>query len=146
MSAALTSTIVYFATKPMASLIPGLDASIFGALISSIDPVATLSVLSAVGFSDSDTIYILVFGGSLLNDDVAIVLYRVLLGHLNRCEDYETLGALIGVTKRFTIVSLGSICIGLAAGIASTFYFRALRGKQVPVVEVGTFFVWALVL
>lgn len=119
---------------------------LFGALISSIDPVATLSVLSAVGFAESDTIYILVFGEALLNDGVAIVLFRVLLDHLHGWDDDETLASFVGsIAQRFLVVSLGSIGIGLTAGVACTVYFWALRGRQVPVVEVGIFFVWALV-
>ena len=46
----------------------------FGSLISAVDPVATLAIFSAM---DVDPIlYMLVFGESILNDAVAIVLAR----------------------------------------------------------------------
>lgn len=48
--------------------LPLIDSLVFGSLISSIDPVATLGILSSVGVSRSDTLYILIFGESLLND------------------------------------------------------------------------------
>jgi NhaP-type Na+/H+ or K+/H+ antiporter len=55
-----------------------VEALTFGALISSIDPIAVLSVLSNMGMTDTDTIYVLIFGESLLNDGVAIVLFETL--------------------------------------------------------------------
>ena len=44
----------------------------FGSLISAVDPVATLAIFQAI---DTDPVlYMLVFGESVLNDAVAIVL------------------------------------------------------------------------
>ena len=52
----------------------------FGSLISAVDPVATLAIFSAM---DVDPIlYMLVFGESILNDAVAIVLARYYKFHL----------------------------------------------------------------
>jgi NhaP-type Na+/H+ or K+/H+ antiporter len=45
--------------------IPAVEALTFGALISSIDPIAVLSVLSNMGMTDTDTIYVLIFGESV---------------------------------------------------------------------------------
>ena len=42
--------------------LPWLDSLLFGSLMSSIDPVATLGILSSVGVSQGDTLYTLVFG------------------------------------------------------------------------------------
>ena len=51
-----------------------LESFTFGSLISAVDPVATLAIFSAM---DVDPIlYMLVFGESILNDAVAIVLAR----------------------------------------------------------------------
>ena len=47
---------------------------VFGSLISAVDPVATLAIFNAL---DVDaTLHMLVFGESVLNDAVAVVLYR----------------------------------------------------------------------
>mmetsp|Transcript_3488 Transcript_3488/g.6734 ORF Transcript_3488/g.6734 Transcript_3488/m.6734 type:complete len:777 (-) Transcript_3488:171-2501(-) len=148
MSALLTAGMLFVGTMATSTPIPGLDATIFGALISSIDPVATLSVLSAVGIGESETIYVLVFGESLLNDGVAIVLFKTLLDHLDGrgWDDGETVAGFVGeVAAKVCAVTAGSIAIGLLSGIACTFYFWSLRGRHIPVVEVGIFFIWALV-
>ena len=124
--------------------LPLLDSLVFGSLISSIDPVATLGILASVGVSQTDTLYTLIFGEALLNDGIAIVLFDTLVGHLgdatvvSRATLHET-------TKYFVQISLGSIGIGLACGIVCTLYFWALRRKHTPVVEVGIFFCWALI-
>ena len=53
-----------------------LDSYLFGALISATDPVATLSIMSAV--NADPVVFTLIFGESVLNDAVAIVLVRIL--------------------------------------------------------------------
>ena len=150
LSALLTGGMLYIGTKATSTPIPALDSTIFGALISSIDPVATLSVLSSVGIRESEAMYVLVFGESLLNDGVAIVLFKTLLGHLDgqggfASDDETALDLVATVAAKFCIVSVGSIAIGLLTGVACTFYFWMLRGRHVPVAEVGIFFIWALV-
>jgi len=124
--------------------LPWLDSLIFGSLISSIDPVATLSILSGVGVSQTDTLYTLIFGESLLNDGVAIVFFEVLKEHLG---ENDALGedAYKEMAKHFAIVLCGSIGIGVGVAVCCTLYFWALREKQTAVTEVAIFFCWALI-
>jgi NhaP-type Na+/H+ or K+/H+ antiporter len=126
------------------SNLPLLDSLVFGSLISSIDPVATLSILSGVGVNQADTLYTLIFGESLLNDGVAIVLFETLKEHLG--ED-DALGpeAYKEMAKHFCMVLFGSMGIGIAVGTCCTFYFWLLKGKQTAVTEVAIFFCWALI-
>jgi Sodium/hydrogen exchanger family len=82
----LTAEIVHNGTHLFSSFctpIPYVEALTFGALISSIDPIAVLSVLNNMGMNDTDTIYVLIFGESLLNDGVAIVLFHTLVHFLD---------------------------------------------------------------
>ena len=56
-----------------------LEGLLFGALISAVDPVATLSILGAPELNLDPLLYSLVFGESVLNDAVAIVLFNTFL-------------------------------------------------------------------
>uniref|UniRef100_A0A7S2XPS4 Cation/H+ exchanger transmembrane domain-containing protein n=1 Tax=Attheya septentrionalis TaxID=420275 RepID=A0A7S2XPS4_9STRA len=124
--------------------IPLLDSLLFGSLISSIDPVATLGVLNSVGVGTSETLYTLVFGESLLNDGVSIVLFDTLVRHLG---DSEVLGrtTIRESVTHFLIITAGSILIGLISGICCAFYYWKLRGAHTAVAEVSLFFCWALI-
>lgn len=146
MAAFITAEILFRGTKMMAGWctpIPYVEALAFGALISSIDPIAVLSVLNNMGLTDKDTIYVLIFGESLLNDGVAIVLFETLVHFLDDrlIIDKE---AIVEAAVHFNIVALGSIMIGALAGYSSTVYFWLFRGCQTPLVEVLMFFCWAL--
>jgi NhaP-type Na+/H+ or K+/H+ antiporter len=134
----------YMSSWGTGASLPLLDSLLFGALMSSIDPVATLGILSGVGIGHSDTLYILIFGESLLNDGVAIVLFNSLVQHLGTADDIDS--ATVQDTLRdFVVVTLGSIAIGVACGVLCTFYYWALQGKHNAVTEVAMFFTWALI-
>jgi NhaP-type Na+/H+ or K+/H+ antiporter len=124
--------------------LPLLDSLLFGALMSSIDPVATLSILSGVGIGHTDTLYILIFGESLLNDGVAIVLFNSLVQHLGTASDIDA-ATVHDTLRNFVVVTIGSIALGALCGAVCTFYFWALQGKHNAVTEVAMFFTWALV-
>jgi hypothetical protein len=81
MSTILAAGMVYYASRSIwfCTSIPFIESLAFGSLISSIDPIAVLSVLNNMGMSDKDPIYVLIFGESLLNDGVAIVLFQTLI-------------------------------------------------------------------
>lgn len=124
--------------------LPLLDSLVFGSLISSIDPVATLSILSGVGVSQTDTLYTLIFGESLLNDGVAIVLFDTLKTHLGE-DDVLDQEAYHEIARQFFTVLFGSIGIGLFCGVCCTLFFYILKGRQTAVTEVAIFFCWALI-
>lgn len=121
-----------------------LDSLIFGSLISSIDPVAILSVLTSLNMGETDTIYIIVLGESLLNDGIAITLFKSLV------QSYQSNGsvtadAVLGAIADFLIIATGSFMIGLVCGFASLFYFLLNKSILHPVMEVASFFLWAVV-
>ena len=59
-----------------------LEALLFGSLISATDPVATLTLLGSTNIGAPQLLYSLVFGEAVLNDAVAIVLYKTFEGFL----------------------------------------------------------------
>lgn len=146
MATFLTAMIVHYGTTALSGWcapIPYVEALTFGALISSIDPIAVLSVLNNMGMNDTDTIYVLIFGESLLNDGVAIVLFQTLVHFLD-----ETLiidrEAIIAAAAHFFVVAFGSLLVGVASGMMSTVYYWIFYGCQTPLVEVLMFVCWAL--
>ncbi len=86
---------------------PLLECLLYGTLISSTDPVATLSVFADV--SAPPLLYNLVFGESVLNDAVAVVLFRTLAQFYEQEFTVSTFWRVIG---QFLGVSIGSFMIG----------------------------------
>jgi len=127
--------------------IPMLDSLVFGALISSIDPVAILSVLTSLNLDQKDTIFILIFGESLLNDGIAITVFQTLVDRFDgKTNDGSTsLDEVLDALATFLIAMFGSITVGLLCGIGAWFYFSILENHLPPVMEVGSFFLWALI-
>lgn len=101
----------------------------FSTIISAVDPVAVLAIFHEIGVNKS--LYFLVFGESLLNDAVVIVLYSTVSTFASI--DIVTVNdILLGVASFFT-VSGGGLIIGFACGI-----FTALITKythEAPVTE-----------
>lgn len=126
------------------TVIPVKESLIFGALISSIDPIAVLSVLSSMGMTDTDTIYVLIFGESLLNDGVAIVLFQTLVHFLDETLVIDS-EVMMDAFMHFVVVALGSVSVGMASGAFATLYFSLMHGCQTPMVEVIMFLCWSYV-
>lgn len=124
--------------------IPIKESLIFGALISSIDPIAVLSVLNNMGMTDSDTIYVLIFGESLLNDGIAIVLFQTLVHFLDETLVVDT-EVIFDAIMHFIVVAFGSLSVGMLSGACATIYFATMNGCQTPLVECIMFFCWAII-
>ncbi|XP_015204599.2 sodium/hydrogen exchanger 1 isoform X1 [Lepisosteus oculatus] len=98
-------------------LLPNL---LFGAVISAVDPVAVLAVFEEIHINE--LLHILVFGESLLNDAVTVVLYHLF-------EEYAGVGSVtfldvfLGVVC-FLVVALGGIFVGAVYGILAAFTSR----------------------
>jgi len=147
MSTVLTAAIIYYGTTALGSWctsIPFIESLIFGALISSIDPIAVLSVLSNLGMNDKDTIYVLIFGESLLNDGVAIVLFQTLLKFLDKNLVIDSEAVWEGAIH-FLVIAFGSLFVGVTCGAIATIYFYCMKGIQTPLVEVLMFLCWAFI-
>jgi NhaP-type Na+/H+ or K+/H+ antiporter len=144
-----TGLLVHYMSKasPWTTTFPMLDSLTFGALISSIDPVAILSVLTSLHLDQKDTIFILVFGESLLNDGIAITLFETLGGRFDgKTNDGTTsVDEILEAVATFFISMFGSIAIGVGCGALAWGYFSLLDTRLSPVMEVGSFFLWALI-
>jgi len=97
--------------------IPLLETLIFSALISAVDPVAVLTVFEEINVDR--VLYIIVFGESLLNDAVSIVLYNMFNSFLSLGpENIEYSDVLIGCTS-FAVVAIGGTSIGIFWGFVT---------------------------
>ena len=144
-SSVLTGVATYYSSKYFGDdSLSILDSLVFGSLISSIDPVAILSVLTSLKMSETDTIYILVFGESLLNDGIAITLFKSLVSQYDASEGI-TVDDILGSVADFLINACGSCVIGLACGVSCLCYFHLNSSILHPVMEVASFFLWAVI-
>ena len=145
-STASTAFLLYkgSSSTSFVTTIPMKESLIFGALISSIDPIAVLSVLNNMGMNDTDTIYVLIFGESLLNDGVAIVLFQTLVHFLDESLVIDG-DVLFDAFMHFVVVAVGSISVGALSGACATIYFGLMHGMQTPMVEVIMFSCWAFI-
>ncbi|VDN98122.1 unnamed protein product [Rodentolepis nana] len=102
------------------------DYLLFASLIVAVDPVAVLAIFQDIGVDAG--LYYMVFGESLLNDAVTVVLYNI-MNIFVATEHISTGDILIGVGSFFT-VSLGGALIGLCLGILSCLItkLKALSG------------------
>ena len=100
----------------------------FAALISAVDPVATLATFSSLQV-DPD-LEVLVFGEALLNDAVAIVLYK----SFAKFAKWWTQR----VPKFFALV-FGSIGVGIICGMAQALVFKYVFFKHTEVLEAVVF-------
>lgn len=112
------------------------EAMTFGALLSAVDPVATIAVFSALKVNKP--LHFLVFGESVLNDAVAIVLYR-------------TFSKLIGskgtsvwaIVFDFFRIFVGSSVIGAVSAVASSLVLKHTTLFRTPSLEMSFFFISA---
>lgn len=128
MATFLTAIIVHQGSlmfRHVCTPIPYVEALTFGALISSIDPIAVLSVLNNMGMTDMDTIYVLIFGESLLNDGVAIVLFETLVRFLDDSIIIDS-EEIASAAVHFSVVALGSLLVGIGAGMVSHFHYSVM--------------------
>lgn len=88
---------------------------LFASLIVAVDPVAVLAIFQDIGVDAG--LYYMVFGESLLNDAVTVVLYNIMSAFV-AAERIFVKDIVIGVGSFFT-VSLGGALVGLVFGILS---------------------------
>lgn len=94
----------------------------YGAAISSIDPVATLAILHNA--NAPPVLYSLVFGESVLNDAVAIVLFRSLTSFYDKGIGIGTIPAL---ALQFCLLFFGSLFIGVGVSLAAAFLLKRFQ-------------------
>lgn len=108
-----------------------LHCFVFSALISAVDPVAVLATF--VEIHVNDMLYIVVFGESLLNDAVSVVLYRMFDSFADMApESINALNITLGGVS-FLYVAFGGVLTGIVFGILACFTTKFT--EHTPVLE-----------
>ncbi|GFQ71563.1 hypothetical protein TNCT_655841 [Trichonephila clavata] len=114
----------------------GYDVSLvqmllFSSIISAVDPVAVLAVFEEIHVNE--VLYIIVFGESLLNDAVTVVLYHMFEGYNEMgIPNILPIDYFSGIAS-FFVVSLGGTLIGIIFGLTTAFISK--HTTSVPVIE-----------
>ena len=101
------------------------EALAFGALISATDPVSTLAIFAELKVDP--TLFYLVFGESVLNDAVAIVLFRTFSSFLKEGSEPITVSA---AAANFVVIFCGSTLIGWVSGCCSSLLFKHIDSSH----------------
>ncbi|KAL1771480.1 sodium/hydrogen exchanger 2 [Sigmodon hispidus] len=104
-----------------------LQNLLFGSLISAVDPVAVLAVFENIHVNEQ--LYILVFGESLLNDAVTVVLYN-LFKSFCQMKTIHTIDVFAGIAN-FFVVGIGGVLIGILLGFIAAFTTRFTHNIRV---------------
>ena len=99
-----------------------LNSIVFGALLASTDPVATLAIFQALKVDA--TLYMLAFGESVFNDAVAIVLFESILSHYYINQEHHSFAHF---PVQFVITFVVSIIIGAGSALFAALTFKHLK-------------------
>ena len=104
----------------------------YSSILAAVDPVAVLAIFQDIGVNMS--LYFLVFGESLLNDGVTVVLYNTMIslseagkgenGHIDHTQYF------LAVLSFFTVV-FGGLTVGVIIGMLSSFIVKFARHARV---------------
>ncbi|XP_042207283.1 sodium/hydrogen exchanger 9-like isoform X2 [Homarus americanus] len=118
------------------STITFIDCLLFGALISATDPVTVLAIFSDLHVDVN--LYALVFGESVLNDAVAIVLSSAIESYGSDTGDFETSAFFLAIFNFLWIFSM-SFLIGSLMGCLTAILTKFTRLKDFPLLETALF-------
>ncbi|CAI2357364.1 unnamed protein product [Caenorhabditis sp. 36 PRJEB53466] len=137
---ALSLASTFYYCEDYFSFAPGfLHMLVFGTLISAVDPVAVLSTFAELDVKK--TLYILIFGESLCNDAVTIVLYRTAINVIKNNDASAVPISAFGIVAtclwQFFIVCVCGIGIGLICGLIGISLMKMMVGHQInqPVIH-----------
>ena len=117
-----------------------MEALLFGALISAVDPVATLSIMGNADLQVNPLLYSLVFGESVLNDAIAVVLFKTFHRYYSPegpdWDEAEIPAALLS----FVTVTILSIAVGVFLGLTASFMYKHTQLSEYPKFETSLLF------
>jgi sodium/hydrogen exchanger-like protein 6/7 len=136
-SAIVLGLIIYLYTRiPFEGLdISFVEAISVGATLSATDPVTILAIFTT--YRVDPKLYTIIFGESILNDAIAIVLFETAQkykpgsgseGNLSIIKLFEAAGV-------FTLVFFGSLVIGVIVGVVTALMLKYTMVRRYPKIE-----------
>ncbi|XP_035289219.1 sodium/hydrogen exchanger 6-like [Anguilla anguilla] len=116
------------------------DCLLFGAIVSATDPVTVLAIFNELRV-DVD-LYALLFGESVLNDAVAIILSSSIVAYQPTGDNSHTFEG-TAMLKSFGVflgVFSGSFALGVATGLMTALVTKFTRLRDFPLLETALFF------
>ena len=137
----MIALILFWVTK--ADLAGGFHPTItelltFGALISATDPVSTLAVFQSKRVDPQ--LFYLVFGESVMNDAVGLVLFNAFAKFVQRQNDAGKI--VLGVVEFlifFTVDFVGSLCLGVLSGVLAALLLKVVDMRQTKLLELSLY-------
>jgi sodium/hydrogen exchanger 8 len=117
-----------------------MEALLFGALISAVDPVATLSIMGNAELKCDSLLYSLVFGESVLNDAIAISLFNVFAIYYDPAGPDWYEANIPEALVKFCVVSFLSILVGVILGLAASAVYKHTDLSNYPNLETSLLF------
>uniref|UniRef100_A0A8C8VZP9 Sodium/hydrogen exchanger n=1 Tax=Peromyscus maniculatus bairdii TaxID=230844 RepID=A0A8C8VZP9_PERMB len=118
------------------------DSFAFGSLISAVDPVATIAIFNALHVDP--VLNMLVFGESILNDAVSIVLTNTAEGltrkQMSDVSGWQTFSQALGY---FLKMFFGSAALGTLTGLISALVLKHIDLRRTPSLEFGMMIIFA---
>lgn len=103
------------------------EGLVFSALISAVDPVAVLAIFQELGVNKD--LYFLVFGESLLNDGMTVVVYNTMTSFMEM--DQVTGWQYVLAVVAFVVVVFGGLFIGLIFGCITALVTKSTTDVRV---------------
>lgn len=111
-----------------------VDALAVGATLSATDPVTILAIFNT--YKVDPKLYTVIFGESILNDAIAIVLFETAQNYKSADEAGKlTILSLFESIGLFLLVFFGSLAIGLIIGLATSLLLKFTHIRRDPKIE-----------
>ncbi|KAI6174827.1 Sodium/hydrogen exchanger [Aphelenchoides bicaudatus] len=119
-----------------------IECVVFGSILSAIDPVITLAIFQALKVNPR--LYIMIFGESMLNDAVSVVLVSTAL-EMNALDisQFTTFGVCRYAIYRFMVMFFVSAILGCAIGLISSLIHKYIHLRRTPALEMSLLLVFS---
>lgn len=110
-----------------------VEAMSVGATLSATDPITILAIFNT--YKVDPKLYTIIFGESILNDAIAIVLFETAQKYTNTAAGKLTILSLFESIGIFLLVFFGSMVIGIVVGLLTSLLLKFTHVRRDPKVE-----------